>query len=103
MNGATAILWASQIGLAMIFIGMVLVVIRLIRGPGLSDRILALDLITLLSTGFIGVITVLTGFSLYLDIAIALALVSFLSTVALARYLMARAMGGRQKPKGDQS
>ena len=102
MNGATAILWASQIGLAMILVGIVLVVIRLIRGPGLSDRILALDLITVLSAGFIGVITVLTGFSLYLDIAIALALVSFLSTVALARYLMARAMG-QQKQKGEQS
>jgi multicomponent Na+:H+ antiporter subunit F len=102
MNGATAILWASQIGLGMILIGIVLVVIRLIRGPGLSDRILALDLITVLSTGFVGVITVLTGFSLYLDIAIALALVSFLSTVALARYLMARSVGQRKR-KGEQS
>ena len=100
MNGATAIIWASQIGLGMILIGIVLVVIRLIRGPGLSDRILALDLITVLSTGFIGVITVLTGFSLYLDIAIALALVSFLSTVALARYLMARSVGQRKR-KGE--
>ena len=100
MNGATAIIWASQIGLGMILIGIVLVVIRLIRGPGLSDRILALDLITVLSTGFVGVITVLTGFSLYLDIAIALALVSFLSTVALARYLMARSVGQRKR-KGE--
>ena len=91
MSGALALQWASQAALGLLLVGMLLAVIRLIRGPNLGDRILALDMITVLATGFIVAVAVLTGFSLYVDIAIALALVGFLSTVALARYLMSRA------------
>ena len=91
MSGAVALQLASQIALGLLLLGMLLAVIRLIRGPNLGDRILALDMITVLATGFIAGVAVLTGFSLYVDIAIALALVGFLATVALARYLMSRA------------
>lgn len=91
LSGAAALQLASQVALGLLLIGMVLAVIRLIRGPNLGDRILALDMIGVLAVGFIGGVAVLTGFSLYIDIAIALALVSFLATVALARYLMSRA------------
>lgn len=91
MSGAIALQWASQAALGLLLLGIVLAVIRLIRGPNLGDRILALDMITVLATGFIAAVAVLTGFSLYIDIAIALALVGFLATVALARYLMNRA------------
>jgi multicomponent Na+:H+ antiporter subunit F len=101
MSGALALQWASQAALALLLVGMLLAVIRLMRGPNLGDRILALDMITVLATGFIGAVAVLTGFSLYIDIAIALALVGFLSTVALARYLMSRA-AGRQKQGTEQ-
>ena len=91
MSGALALQWASQAALGLLLVALLFAVIRLIRGPNLGDRILALDLITVLGAGLIGAIAVLTGFSLYIDIAIALALVSFLSTVALARYLFVRA------------
>ncbi|RYE53072.1 MAG: cation:proton antiporter, partial [Hyphomicrobiales bacterium] len=64
------------------------------RGPTLPDRILALDLITTQAIGFIVLVAILTGFHLYLDIAIALGLVGFLSTVALARYVLKRAEAG---------
>lgn len=91
MSGAAVLQLATQIALGLLLIGMLLAVIRLIRGPNLGDRILALDMISVLATGFIAGVAVLTGFSLYVDIAIALALVGFLATVALARYLMSRA------------
>ena len=91
MSGAFALQLASQVALGLLLIGMLLAVIRLIRGPNLGDRILALDMLTGLATSFIAGVAVLTGFSLYVDIAIALALVGFLATVALARYLMSRA------------
>jgi multicomponent Na+:H+ antiporter subunit F len=42
-------------------------------------------------------VAILTGFHLYLDIAIALGLVGFLSTVALARYVLKRAEAGGSK------
>lgn len=91
MSGAIALQAAGQIAVGLLLLGLFLTAIRLIRGPNLGDRILALDLITVLAAGFIATVAVLTGFSLYIDIAIALALVGFLSTVALARYLMVKA------------
>ena len=101
MSGAAVLQLATQIALGLLLVGMLLAVIRLIRGPNLGDRILALDMITMLGTGFIAAVAVLTGFSLYIDIAIALALVGFLATVALARYLMSRA-ASRENPGAEQ-
>lgn len=101
MSGAAALQLASQIALGLLLVGLFLTVIRLIRGPNLGDRILALDLLTVLAAGFIAAVAVLTGFSLYIDIAIALALVGFLSTVALARYLMVKA-AGRARTEEEQ-
>lgn len=100
MSGGGVLQAASLIALGLLLIAMFVALIRLIRGPNLGDRILALDLITVLGAGFIGALAVLTGFSLYIDIAIALALVSFLSTVALARYLFVRAL--RRQQEGSQ-
>lgn len=95
MSGSVIILWACWFGLACLSLGLLLTIVRLIRGPTLPDRILALDLITTLGIGFVVLVAILTGFHLYLDIAIALGLVGFLSTVALARYVLKRAEAGR--------
>jgi multicomponent Na+:H+ antiporter subunit F len=74
-------------------LAMIGAIVRIIIGPTLADRILGLDTITILAVGIIGVFAVRTGLALYADIAIAVALVGFLSTVAFARYLLSR---GRQ-------
>lgn len=71
----------SMVGLA-ICIGF----IRLARGPSLSDRIVALDMMTSAVITVCGLYAVLTRAEAFLDIAVALALVSFLSVVAMARY-----------------
>jgi multicomponent Na+:H+ antiporter subunit F len=74
-------------------LAMIGAIVRIIIGPTLADRILGLDTITILAVGIIGVFAVRTGLALYADIAIAVALVGFLSTVAFAQYLLSR---GRQ-------
>jgi multicomponent Na+:H+ antiporter subunit F len=91
MTGAAILNVAADIGLGLLTLGIVLTIVRIVRGPTLADRILGLDLITTLGMGFIGVIAIKTGFTLYVDIAIALGLVGFLSTVAFARYLLRQA------------
>jgi multicomponent Na+:H+ antiporter subunit F len=70
---------------------MLATIVRIIRGPTLADRILGLDTITILAVGVIGLFAATTGLTLYADIAIAVALVGFLSTAAFARYLLSRA------------
>jgi multicomponent Na+:H+ antiporter subunit F len=61
--------------------------IRLIRGPSLPDRVIALDLLTTLTIGITASNAVATGITAYLDVAVILALVAFLGTVAFAYYL----------------
>ncbi|MRR06565.1 MAG: cation:proton antiporter [Deltaproteobacteria bacterium] len=61
--------------------------IRLMRGPSLPDRVVALDLMATLVIGIVAVYSIATGRSAYLDVAIILALIAFLGTVAFAYYL----------------
>jgi multicomponent Na+:H+ antiporter subunit F len=96
MSGAAAIELGTSIALILLTAGIVLATIRLILGPTLADRILALDLITTLAVGYIAAIAVRTGFMLYIDIAISIALTGFLSTIAFARYLLQRAEARRR-------
>ena len=62
---------------------------------GCAALVLALDLLTVLAMGFVGTIAIRTGLYLYLDIAIALALLGFLATIALARYILVRGQKGQ--------
>lgn len=73
-----------------IVLAMLLAFIRLVRGPSLPDRVVALDLITIQIAAMLAVDTIATGQSVFLDAAIVLALISFLGTVAFARYLERR-------------
>jgi len=101
MSGTEAIDLASQFGLIVLGLALIVTVARIVTGPTLPDRVLALDLLTVLGLGFIAVLAVRTGFYLYLDIAIALALLGFLATVAFARYIWRRALSAeaaRPKP-----
>lgn len=83
--------WATDVALWGLVLAMLLAVVRLVRGPTLADRILALDLLSTLALSFIAVFAIRTGFMLYVDIALAMALAGFLATVALARYVLSRA------------
>ncbi len=81
---------ATTIALALLGLAMLLALVRIVRGPSLADRILGLDLLTVLGVGVIATFAVRVGLYVYLDIAIALALVGFVSTAAFARYLLSR-------------
>jgi multicomponent K+:H+ antiporter subunit F len=61
---------------------------RLIRGPRAQDRILALD--TFYVNGMLLVMTlgITTGRTLYFEIALAIAMLSFVATVALSKFLL---------------
>jgi len=70
--------------------GMVAVFIRLVHGPYLPDRVISLDLISILAMGFIIAYAVRFNQPNFLDVAIILAIISFLGTVAFAYYLERR-------------
>lgn len=92
-----------DIALILLALSFALVTLRIAIGPTLADRVLGLDLLVTLGIGFIAVIGMKTGFHLYVDVAIALGLVGFLATVALARYLLTRGEGeSGSKPQGER-
>ena len=68
-------------------VALLLAFVRLWRGPSLPDRVVALDLSGSLVVGIIAVYGILTEETVFLDVAIVLALVAFLGTVAYARYV----------------
>jgi multicomponent Na+:H+ antiporter subunit F len=68
-------------------LSLVLAFIRLLKGPSLPDRVVALDLIAYIVICFIASYTIATGKSAFLDAAIVLALIAFLGTTAFARYV----------------
>lgn len=75
-----------------LLLSVVMAFIRLLKGPTLADRVVALDLISVVTIGFIAVYTLDSGQQALLDIAITLGLVAFLGTIAFAR-LIAKAKG----------
>jgi multicomponent Na+:H+ antiporter subunit F len=75
---------------AMLGAAMFLAFARLVRGPSLPDRVVALDLIASLVVGFICTYAIGTNQRVFLEVAIVLALITFLGTVAFAQYLERR-------------
>lgn len=81
----------ETIAFVMLSCGMTLAFIRLVRGPTLPDRVVALDLFAVLSTAFLTIYAIDTDQQVFLDVAIVLALIAFLGTVAFALYIERRA------------
>ncbi len=104
MNGASFLDIAGQVSLVLILIGMAVAFVRLAKGPSLADRVVALDMMTVTIISFCGVYAVVMDEPSLLDVAIVLALVGFLATVALARYAERRfdLSETQQKPVKDK-
>ncbi|GGB43495.1 hypothetical protein GCM10011502_16030 [Oceanisphaera marina] len=78
-----------SITLSFIFlsIGLVLATIRLLRGPTLPDRVVALEVIASMTVGFIMLYSISYDVPQLIDVALVLALTSFMTAVGFARYL----------------
>lgn len=82
--------YSVTLALGILSLSFLVTIYRIIKGPTLPDRILGLDMLVAIAIGFIAVIGIKTGYTLYVDIAIALGLVGFLATVAFARFVLSR-------------
>ncbi len=73
--------------LVLIGLAFVLVLVRLIKGPDLPDRILALDTLYINSIALIVLLGIWLDSDLYLEAALLIALMGFIGTVAAAKFL----------------
>ena len=68
----------------------ILVFIRFLKGPSIADRVISLDLLIIIGLGTITISSILANQATYLDVAMVVALIGFLSTVAFSYYLEKR-------------
>nr|WP_205896536.1 K+/H+ antiporter subunit F [Pseudomonas nitroreducens] len=69
-------------------IAVLLTVARLIRGPSVADRILALDTLSIEAIALIVLFGIWKGSGLYFEAALLIAVMGFVSTVALCKFLL---------------
>ena len=79
---------AISIAYSMIGIALLLTLWRLLRGPTLADRIMALDTLYIDMVALLVLIGVRRGSALYFEAALLIALIGFIGTVALCKYLL---------------
>ena len=77
----------SEIALAMLTLAAIFAFVRLMRGPTLPDRVIVIDLIGVLIVCTLVVVASVDGAAVFLDVALFIALISFVGTVAYARYV----------------
>lgn len=92
MSGHDFLQVCAVIALGMLTFAFALTIVRIILGPHLPDRVLALDMLVTTGIAYIAVVAIKTNFFLYLDVAISLGIVGFLATVAFARYVQHRGL-----------
>jgi multicomponent K+:H+ antiporter subunit F len=79
---------AAQIALALVGVAIVLGLWRLWRGPALADRILALDTITINAIAVVLILDIILDTAIYFEAALILAMMGFVGTVALGKFLL---------------
>ena len=80
----------EQIAFVVLILSSALCLYRVGCGPTAPDRTVAIDILGTLVVGFCCIMALATGQDYYMNIAIAWALISFVGTLALAKYLEGR-------------
>jgi multicomponent Na+:H+ antiporter subunit F len=68
-------------------LALIITFIRLLKGPEIGDRVVALDAMTIITLSLIVYIAHISGRIIYVDVALVYGLLSFLGVIAAARYM----------------
>lgn len=89
MTSATQLMdIALIIAFAALALGQIMSMARVVIGPTSGDRILALDTMAINALGIVVVIGISQGVQMFFEVALLIAMLGFVSTVALARFLL---------------
>lgn len=89
MNFASDLMTAS-LGIAFVIVALsqIMAMVRLVIGPSTGDRILALDTMVINAIGLIVLLGIAQGAQVYFEVALIIAMLGFISTVAYARFIL---------------
>ena len=80
--------WSVLIAQLMLATAMIIVVIRMFRGPRAQDRVMALDVLYINAMLLLITFGIRSGVIIYFEAALIIGLLGFVATVALAKFLM---------------
>lgn len=75
------------VSLAVLSTSVIIALYRVVKGPSLQDRILALDSISYTIVGMVAVLSILMDTQVYLDIILLIGILAFLSTISYCRFI----------------
>jgi len=76
------------VGAAMVSLAMILTIIRLLKGPTMPDRILALDTLSINGIALLVLFSIHAGYTHNFEVALLIAMTGFIGTVALCKYIL---------------
>ncbi|MBK6867963.1 MAG: cation:proton antiporter [Burkholderiales bacterium] len=79
--------WVMALTATLLTLAMIMAGIRIVRGPHAADRVVALDMLSLLGVAAAGLAAVVAESQAFVDIALGVALIGFLATVAFAAFI----------------
>lgn len=98
---STILAWGIDICAGLVLLAVLMAFVRMVKGPTLVDRVVSVDLITVLAVALGGLVGIASDHSAILDVAVATALVAFLATVAFAWFANRRADQIESSPATD--
>jgi len=84
---ANALAWTAELGIVLIAAGMLMCIYRLLRGPHLADRALAVDTLSVQLIGLVLLLEIVRPMAWFLDGVLVLSLLGFAGTVAMSQYI----------------
>lgn len=78
---------ATTLCMLLLIVAMLLAGVRIVRGPHMADRVVALDMLSLLGVAAAALAAITSGSMAFVDVALGVALVGFLATVAFAAFI----------------
>jgi multisubunit Na+/H+ antiporter MnhF subunit len=84
--------------LVVVAVALSIAAVRLLRGPSLVDRIIAMDMLVIAAVAVTALATMATGRREFLDVGLGIAVIGFVATCAFAAFLEQRTRAARQEP-----
>ncbi|MEM5871340.1 MAG: monovalent cation/H+ antiporter complex subunit F [Candidatus Aenigmatarchaeota archaeon] len=84
-----------ELAILLLFIAIIIALIRAVKGPSVADRVIAADVANSIAISIIVLIAIFYKIDMLADIAIIYAMLSFLGTLAISKYLMKEKGGSK--------
>ncbi|SET06747.1 multisubunit sodium/proton antiporter, MrpF subunit [Methanococcoides vulcani] len=76
-----------DISLTFMIIAIIPCIYRIIKGPTIPDRVIAVDAMTTVIVAVLGIYSYVQGSVFFMDVALVLAVISFIGTITISKYL----------------